>query len=210
VPPAAGVISAYGLIASDFMQFESLTRRRQVDDGAGQFVREVFAEMKMRATRRARELGLEDRLVLNFVADMRFVGQAFEVPVELSEKDVAKITATRIRARFGEAHHRVYFFGGEADKPIEFVSFRLGITVPLQELPLLGEEGGQVRKARKIKMFDQRAWREGQLLSRSALKVGKAVKGPALLEDPTSTLLVPDGWTAARDKNDNTILRRKS
>jgi N-methylhydantoinase A len=209
VPPASGVISAYGLIASDFMQFESLTRRRQVDEDAGQFVRTVFAEMKARASKRAHDLGLKDRLLLNFVADMRFVGQAFEVPVELSEKELAKITTTKIRTRFGEAHQRIYFFGGEAEKPIEFVSFRLGVTVPLQELPLLREDEGAILKARKIKMFDQRAWREGRLLSRSALKTGKTISGPALLEDPTSTLLVPDGWAASRDKNDNTILRRK-
>ena len=210
VPPAAGVISAYGLIASDFMQFDSVTRRRTVDDDAGSFVREVFAEMKERAVQRARELGLGNRLQLSFVADMRFVGQAFEVPVELAEKDVAKLTAGKIRARFGEAHQRVYFFGGEADKPIEFVSFRLGITVPLRELPLLAEESGQALKAQAIEMFDERAWRKGQLLSRSALNVGRKITGPALLEDPTSTLLVPAGWTASRDKNDNTILRRKS
>jgi N-methylhydantoinase A len=210
VPPAAGVISAYGLIASDFMQFDSVTRRRTVDDDAGGFVREVFAEMKERAVQRAHELGLGKRLQLSFVADMRFVGQAFEVPVELAEKDVAKLTAGKIRARFGEAHQRVYFFGGEADKPIEFVSFRLGITVPLRELPLLAEESGQALKAQPIEMFDDRVWRKGQLLSRSALKVGKQVAGPALLEDPTSTLLVPSGWAASRDKNDNTILRRKS
>ena len=210
VPPAAGVISAYGLIASDFMQFDSVTRRRTVDDDAGSFVREVFAEMKERAVQRARELGLGNRLQLSFVADMRFVGQAFEVPVELAERDVVKLTAGKIRARFGEAHQRVYFFGGEADKPIEFVSFRLGITVPLRELPLLAEESGQALKAQAIEMFDERAWRKGQLLSRSALNVGRKITGPALLEDPTSTLLVPAGWTASRDKNDNTILRRKS
>ena len=210
VPPAAGVISAYGLIASDFMQFESVTRRRQLDDDAGRFVREVFAEMKARAGQRARALGLGSRLQLSFVADMRFVGQAFEVPVELAEKEVAKITAAKIRARFGEAHQRVYFFGGESEKPIEFVSFRLGVTVPLRQLPLLTEEPGQALKAQAIDMFDERAWRKGQLLSRSALKVGRKIAGPALLEDPTSTLLVPTGWTAARDRNDNTILQRKS
>ena len=210
VPPAAGVISAYGLIASDFMQFESVTRRRQLNDDAGRFVREVFAEMKARAGQRARALGLGSRLQLSFVADMRFVGQAFEVPVELAEKEVAKISAAKIRARFGEAHHRVYFFGGKPDKPIEFVSFRLGVTVPLRQLPLLTEEPGQALKAQAIDIFDERAWRKGQLLSRSALKVGRQIAGPALLEDPTSTLLVPTGWTAARDRNDNTILQRKS
>jgi hypothetical protein len=57
--------------------------------------------------------------------------------------------------------------------------------------------------------FDGRRWQEGRLLSRGDIKRGKRVKGPALLEDPTSTLLVPEGWTASRDENDNTILKRK-
>jgi N-methylhydantoinase A len=67
-----------------------------------------------------------------------------------------------------------------------------------------------VRAPRRIELFDQRSWHDGQLLSRSALQVGKPMAGPALLEDPTSTLLVPAGWTATRDVNDNTILKRKS
>src|SRR6185369_13735923 len=42
VPPAAGIISAYGLIASDFVLFESLTRRTVADEGAADLLREVF------------------------------------------------------------------------------------------------------------------------------------------------------------------------
>ena len=49
------------------------------------------------------------------------------------------MTRQDVRQRFGEAHQRVYFFGGEAAKPIEFVSFRLGVAAPLEELPLLAE-----------------------------------------------------------------------
>ena len=51
-------------------------------------------------------------------------------------------------------------------------------------------------------------WAEGRLKGRASLKRRDRVKGPALLEDPTSTLYVPSGWTARRDENDNTILER--
>ncbi len=210
VPPAAGVISAYGLIASDFLQFESLTRRRPVDGTADDFLREVFAEMKERANARVKQLKLKDKLVLDFVADMRFVGQAFEVPVEFTEKELAKITTKRIAQRFGEEHHKVYFFGGDSDKPVEFVSFRLGFRVPLKDLPLLSEEKSAARETKSISMFDERRWQDGKLMSRASLKPGKSTPGPALLEDPTSTLILPSGWSAMRDENDNTILKRKS
>ena len=207
VPPSAGVISAYGLIASDFIQFESSTRRAPADDRAADFVRGVFAGMRARALARAKALGLAGRLELSLVAEMRFVGQAFEVPVEFTGKDIPKLTAAKVRERFAAAHQRVYFFGGETGKPIEFVSFRLGLTAPLAELPLLVESAGPAVKEQAIALYVGRAWRKGRLLSRAALVPGKPRKGPLLLEDPTSTLLVPDGWTAVRDDSDNTILK---
>lgn len=207
VPPSAGVISAYGLIASDFVQFESTTRRQLADDRSADFVREVFAEMRERALARAKALGLGNKLNLTLVAEMRFVGQAFEVPVEFAASEIPKLTAAKVRERFGDAHQRVYFFGGEAGKPIEFVSFRLGLTAPLKELPKLKEQAGATVKEQTIELYDGRAWRSGRLLSRASLKRGRTIKGPLLLEDPTSTLLVPDRWSATRDENDNTILK---
>jgi N-methylhydantoinase A len=209
VPPNSGVISAYGLLASDFIQFESLTRRALVDDQTPEFVRAAFAEMKERATERARGMGLQGDLQLSFVADMRFVGQAFEVPVELSEADMAELSAAGLRRLFGEAHERVYFFGAELGKPVEIVSFRLGITVPLADVPILAETTDYRVPECKIDMYDGRAWRSGTLMSRSAVEPGRVIAGPALLEDPTSTLFVPQGWAAAGDENDNMILTRE-
>ena len=139
MPPSAGMISAYGLIASDFVMFESLTRRERAGPDAADLVRSVFAEMRERATGRAKAIGLSGSLRLEFTADMRFVGQAFEVPVTFSDDEIDGLSAETVRQRFLDAHDRIYFFGKDSDKPIEFVSFRLGVIVPLGELPLLTE-----------------------------------------------------------------------
>jgi N-methylhydantoinase A len=209
VPPSAGVISAYGLIASDFVMFESLTRRERAGQEAADLVRSVFAEMKERATERAASLGLSGSLRLEFTADMRFVGQAFEVPVTFADTEIDGLTAEVVRQRFLDAHDRIYFFGKDSDKPVEFVSFRLGIILPLEELPLLKESSTGAVAEGRIRIFDNRQWHDGVLKSRSAMRPGTSIPGPALLEDPTSTLLVPTGWTASRDQADNTILTRK-
>lgn len=207
VPPNSGVISAYGLLASDFVQFESLTRRALVDEDAPAIVRAVHGEMRERALARAGAMGLSGDVRLGFVADMRFVGQAFEVPVELGDEDLADLTAERLRRLFGEAHQRVYFFGAALDKAVEIVSFRMGLTAPLEDLPVLSESAEFSVPEQEIELFDARMLQRGRLMSRSALAPGEPVPGPALLEDPTSTLLVPVGWTAQRDGSDNIILR---
>ena len=208
VPPNAGVLSAYGLIAPDFVQFESLTRRAPVDDNAGDLVREVFESMKARAVERFEHLALGGDVKLDFIADMRFVGQAFEVPVTLSEDDVRQVDRELISKMFGQAHEKIYFFGADSDKPIEFVSFRLGITAELGELPLLQEERSYRVPRGEIELFDRRRAWQGTLLSRSDLAAGETLSGPLLLEDPTSTLFVPAGWQAVTDDQQNLVLKR--
>lgn len=208
VPPNAGVMSAYGLIASDFVQFESLTRRAVVDQNAGDLVRDTFKFMKERALERFEGMGLNSNLRLDFIADMRFVGQAFEVPVSLTEQQIENLDTAEIRRLFGKAHQKIYFFGEGSDKPIEFVSFRLGTTAELDDLPVLSETPDYRVDEGDIELFDQRKMHKGKLLSRSSLTPERTLKGPLLLEDPTSTLFVPEGWDARSDDQHNLVLER--
>ena len=208
VPPSAGVISAYGLIASDFTQFTSLTRRVTVDDSAPDVVRQTYASMVEEASTRFKALNLQGEPSVDFIADMRFVGQAFEVPVRFDVATLAQLTADDIRARFNEEHHKVYFFGGASSKPVELVSFRLGMTLALKDVPILSESDATIDHDSEIEVYTDRAWHRGRLTSRASLVVGDPVAGPALLEDPTSTLFLPTGWQAVRDSHDNTIMTR--
>jgi N-methylhydantoinase A len=209
VPPSAGIISAYGLIASDFVLFESMTQRALADEAAADVLRDVFHRMRARALERAKANGLGQELTFTLSAEMRFVGQAFEVGVPFLEAELTALTAAGVRQRFGEAHQRVYFFGGEATRPIEFVSFRLGLAAPLRKLPLLAVAQEGHRPPRPIRIFEGKRWRDAQLLRRDALAAAERTPGPALIEDPTSTLYVPSGWTARPDANDNTVLERR-
>jgi len=208
VPPSAGVISAYGLIASDFTQFTSLTRRARVDDSAPDLVRQTYASMVEEASARFKALNLEGEPSVDFIADMRFVGQAFEVPVRFDVSTLAHLTADDIRIRFNEEHHKVFFFGGASSKPVEFVSFRLGMTMVLEDVPVLSESNATIDHDSEIEIYADRAWCKGRLTSRASLVAGEPVTGPALLEDPTSTLFLPTGWQAVRDPYDNTVMTR--
>ena len=206
VPPSAGVISAFGLIASDFTQFSSLTRRVIVDNQAPDVVREIYRVMRVEAMAKFETLKLKGDLVFDFIADMRFVGQAFEVPVSFELGSLETLSEADIRARFQEEHHRVFFFGGASSKPIELVSFRLGTTLPLEEVPILLENNLSTNSNREIDLYIGRGWEKGRLVGRGGLATGVAIAGPALLEDPTSTLFLPEGWQAIRDEHHNTVM----
>ena len=113
-----------------------------------------------------------------------------------------------IRARFQEEHHKVFFFGGASGKPIELVSFRLGTTLPVDEVPVLSEDRSEARASRDIDLYINRGWQKGRLVGHASLATGAVIAGPALLEDPTSTLFLPAGWQAVRDSHHNTIMTR--
>jgi len=206
VPPNAGVLSAYGLLASDFVQYENFTQRGILNTDAADEIRNVFYGMKKRAIKKARSFGLNGDLELSLVVEMRFVGQAFEVPVELPIDRIDSIDSEEIRTLFEDMHQKLFFFGADEGKPVEYVSFRLGVTAPLEFIPQLISEKEELFEKQGATFFSRGTWEDGVILSRAAMAASEVIEGPAVLEDSTSTILVPRGWKAEKDKFDNLVM----
>jgi len=209
VPPNAGVLSAYGLLAADFTRYETLTRRVGLDSGAAATVREVFDGLRRQAIAGLEALGIRDNIAFTYSLDMRFVGQAFEVPVELDEAELPALTSERLLALFNEAHHRVFAFGESGLHRAEIVSFRLGASAPPEQVPSLSEGAAHAAGSGNVDLFDQGDWRACALATRGGLRGGQAMAGPALMEDDTSTIFVPAGWCAEVDPQDNIVIRKE-
>ena len=114
-----------------------------------------------------------------------------------------------LRELFRTMHQQLGYFGEDEAKPVEHVSFRLGLTAPLPEVPILQESQAHRVEPRQIRLYNARQWHQATLLSRSVMACGQSVEGPALLDDPTSTLFLPPKWLALRDASDNLILTAK-
>jgi len=184
VPPNPGVISALGLLSADFMKVAGVTRRTPLDETAPGILRETFARFQADATAEFHGLGLDGALDFSLTADMRFVGQAFEIPVDIEPVALRHLTAADLAERFTAAHRRVYFHGGEPGRRVEIVGLRCGVRRRLEALP----------------EFRERATTAG-------LASGETVSGPALIEGYSSSLWVPPGWTARRDAQGNILMR---
>jgi len=210
VPPNAGVISAYGLIASDFVHYETMTRRVAVDAEAPRAIAQVYDAMRARAQERFAQLGLADGLRFSFTLQMRFVGQAFELPVDVDPANIARLTEAELRALFGQVHQSIFFHGAAASRAVEIVAFRLGIAAPQASVPPLREGAdGTGTRSGTFEVYVDGARRSCRLLARHDLGRGQKLEGPALLEDSTATLYLPHGWTAEHDAHDNLVMRRK-
>ena len=206
VPPNPGVISALGLLSADYMKVYGVTRRMALDGAAPDALRASEAALRGAAEAEFRDLGLDGGLEYALEADMRFVGQAFEIPVAIEEAALPGLTAADLAERFTTEHRRVYLHGGEPGRKAEIVSLRYSVRRRLDALPDVRERDGAERTGTApIRTADGRTL-DARLVPAATFSAD--VAGPALIEGYSSTAWVPEGWTARRDEAGNLILRR--
>lgn len=210
VPPNAGVISAYGLLAADFSLYDSLTRRTRLDEAASGAMAAILDTLRKGLLQRADAIGLGPQRRLDVTLDMRFVGQAFEISVPLEPRLAEAPTGDAVRRAFEIAYGRTYRHGGiHAGRAVEIVSYRVGLHVPPDSVPSLAsiDVDAAASAAGDVRIFDQGRAQHARSLARAA--VGSApCDGPALIEDVTAMTFVPAGWRALPDSAGNLILKR--
>lgn len=208
IPPNPGVVSALGLITADYIRTAGETRRVPLDDAAPDALREAFATFRARGEKQFQELALHGALDFTLSADMRFVGQAFEVAVEFDPIRLTSLTASDLAERFAAAHYRLYRHGGEQGRRVEMVGLRFGVRRKADALPVFVERPMVMKGPAEASVRIGDRMVTTRILTAASLLPDDVVEGPALLESYSSTLWVPPSWFATRDASANIFLRR--
>src|SRR5262249_41616265 len=130
VPEAPGVLAAFGLLAAAIEHHHARTLQARTDIADLDAVNRCLGELDAAGRVRMREEGVPDAAVrVAYAADMRYVGQAYELEVPIG----APVTHARIPemlTAFHAVHERVYGYA-RSQQPVEFVNFRAVHTFPL-------------------------------------------------------------------------------
>lgn len=194
VPHAPGILCAEGLIMSDLQEdFVASCRVRVGGDmrTAANVVVDLVKQGQDWLDQEG-EGALETRLVLSL--DMRYVGQNYELAVEVASGSSAPVLpdAEQLRAAFFAAYLRAY---GHYDQqaPIEIVNVRLRTIAKLPQ-----SQSATKSSAKKLEPFDTKdVWFDEAgpvptpMFDRSGLPVGTVIKGPAIITQLDSTTVVP-------------------
>ncbi|MCP5072689.1 MAG: hydantoinase/oxoprolinase family protein [Rhodobacteraceae bacterium] len=212
VPTDAGVLSAAGLLMSDYVHYVARTERTRLDESAIPRILKLLNLLRTEAIDYLRAAGVSEELSFQHILEMRYVGQAFEVSVPLGE-NLGELTLESIAAAFTGAHHRVFEFSKPPGDPVEIVSFRTGARAGANEFPAYKEppadDAGGEPEGRFIEIMEGGAHLECRLMPRGVIGHSK-LAGPILVEDGTSTVYVPPGWQTHRDTANSLILRREA
>ena len=202
VPFAPGILCAQGLIVSDLRETFVRTAVTPLSETRLDDVRARVAELKAQA-----ESWFESEAVqsanrtINVVFDARYVGQNFELALNLGSADPLP-SADNIRQRFFAEHERAYGFHNPAD-PIEIVNFRLIAVGRLRQpttRPAALRQGDAPKAAmqRPVWFLPDKA-ENTPVYDRAALLPGDMVLGPAVIEQLDSTTLLFPGDRATVD-----------
>jgi N-methylhydantoinase A len=215
VPLYAGVFSAVGLITADArydVHRSYVVRLSQADPTR---LETIFSEMAGEAGARIQELGFAaDQVVLRYEADMRYLGQAHEVPVEVPADMVAGLDAGTVR-RLGLLFHdkHLHLFGHDSrEAEVELMTLSVSAVGPrtrtfLPEIESGAVDPGAAHKGRRPVYFPEAGgYVACDTYERTRLAAGNVISGPAVIEQMDTTTVIPPGETARVDRFGNLIV----
>ena len=202
IPTHPGLFSAWGMLATeprrDFMQ----TALQRAEDVSIETVHALFDALSMQAQQyfTTRALAGAEDISNEMRIDLRYLGQEHTVTVPV---DLETATVEAIVGNFHRAHEKTYTFQLD-DTPVEFVTFRLTATayVPRPKLRKLAGNGHPVEAPRKGERqvdFGDEGICSTPVYERSQLPPGFVASGPIIIEEPTSTTVVPPGQNLVID-----------
>jgi N-methylhydantoinase A len=199
VPLGAGVASALGFLvappATDMVR-SYVARLERLDFN---HVNLLFAAMSEEGLRLLSEAGADpSTVVLRPTAEMRHIGQGFEIPVPLPSTILRAEDVPTIRAAFF-ASYQERFGRVVEETPIEALSWRLACVAPGQDIRIklnassVGAAVEAARRGTREVVFEGHGPLPCAVYDRYALAPGATFEGPALVEERETTCCIgPD------------------
>lgn len=214
--PFAAAFSAFGCTAADYLHRYTRSIHLTIDPDADDATKTAVAaeidgawsELADAARSAMEEEGRElDELELVPLAMLRYTGQLVDVevvpprnPLTDAEGLDALISAweeeyeriNRRVSRHPEAGHSVYELGVVARVP--------KVKPRLDRHALVGKQPSAAARLGRRDVYWAGEWTDAQILDMQALQPGNQVEGPAIIEHPATTFVIPPGFRTELDE----------
>jgi N-methylhydantoinase A len=206
VPKAASVLSALGNQMANFKITKVRSFIRRTDEISLQELNEGFSEMLELAET---DLGRQDKIAettsLRYM-DIRYQGQTHEVtvPVRSRTRRMTELNLATALNEFHQLHEQLYSFK-RPDQPSEVLNLRLDLIGKRETSSLKSEAFGPedpseaLRGERDVFFLDLDGFVSTPVYDGEKLGPGHLVSGPAIVEEPDTTIVVFPGQEAMAD-----------
>jgi N-methylhydantoinase A len=207
VPMGAGVISALGFLVAAPAVDEVRGYVTRLERADWSVVNGLFEQMEASSRSLLAQASLGNETIgFRRQADMRYVGQGFEVTVDLPDGPLEVSSVPAIRRAFDDAY--LQRFGRVVEGvAVELVNWRLAASLPEQDITLAYAcvEGEALRGEREV-YFDGHGFRKAKVYDRYALRPGVRIDGPAVVEERESSCSIGPEGSFTVDRHFNLVI----
>ncbi|MEM9435041.1 MAG: hydantoinase/oxoprolinase family protein [Pseudomonadota bacterium] len=198
VPPGAGVGSAIGFLRAPFSFEANRSVYMRLSDFDAHKIKRLLSELKAEATGFVRTCDAKSKIMSEFKVYMRYSGQGWEIPIDLTEQQAMNPDVGTFQSRFEEDYSRL-FGRPVAGMDVEITVWSVNATTPTQEVAATASTAGVTPAAAhgKREFFDAATGRfvKAAVVHREAMNSGERASGPAAVTEAETTIIVP----ASRD-----------
>ena len=212
IPTFSSVLCAVGMLASqlrhDFVKsFHRTWEKAQFDE-----ILTTLADSKMEGQKALLSEGVtEDKQIIKVGLDMRYVGQHYEVTIEVDEEIVLRNDKELVENEFHKEHEKLYGFDLRGHN-IEVINIRLSCRgdfvqfSPRKIESMSPEEKLEIKHYRKMVDPVRKSLVEVPVYDGNHMKAGAKINGPSIVELTTTTIIVPSEFEMKLDVNGNFIM----
>lgn len=208
-PVSPGVLCALGDATTRMRTETARSFSRLANDTSADELRGLLKTMADQTRAELRSDGVADAAIESaFEIDVRYAGQAFEVPLTITPDVLERDGIAGLIARFDAEHLRLFTFNMET--PHEIVNLRAVALGRAPDLPAAELPRGDGNPA-AARMRDHSLWMDGReqaavIYDRSRLRQGDVIPGPAIVVEMDSTTLIETGCVATVDHVGNILI----
>jgi N-methylhydantoinase A/oxoprolinase/acetone carboxylase beta subunit len=216
IPPNPGITSALGLLATDIIYDFSKTELMLISEPDFEKLNADFTELEDHARQRLEKDRVSaDQIVLQRLADCRYLGQGYELRVGVDAGNIADSSLKKLRQVFDDKHVKEYKTLNPEGQ-VQIVNIRVMAYGKMPNLEWQNlQKGGpnaveEVLRYHRTVIFEE----DGRPVEfstphydRAGLLSGNEIVGPAIVEQKDSTTVIPPGFVGKVDDYGNIVIR---
>ena len=212
VPRAPGVLCALGDATTRSRAESSRSHSKKRSQTSSADIAAILKDMGEQVKDELKAEGAKAKdITVTYQADVRYHGQAFEIPMPLEIKGFSKGGLEALCDSFDEEHKRMFTFNMDAEH--EVVNLRavaLGKELQLPSLKIKKGNGNpKAAKIRSTEVYIDGKMKKAGIYDRDKLLAGDVIQGPAIITEMDSTALVHADCKADIDAYGNILITPK-
>ena len=211
LPKTASALSAAGMQYANIVSEEAASVVTSTKDFDFEGVRAVFSRLKEKLDAFAAGLGQDSEARIEFIAEARYAGQIWELDTPVSAAGLQSHAEVEALAEeFHRVHERLFAVRDEGSA-VEFINWKARLSIPLGSEPAPSHAVARSAvdagdHAKRMCFFGDAAPIETPIFKPRDLRPGLQIQGPAIIEEPTTTLVVYPGMSATISSTGNYLL----